>query len=102
MGVIRTDAKGKRYRKEGRSSLCTRRFQAARPLQGTQLAIEAIKASVPMQLIRSLAACLLLLTTGTVPALAQDAASLIALSERLQGEAEARGDMLEAGSTIAA
>ncbi|GGH03247.1 hypothetical protein GCM10007420_19480 [Glycocaulis albus] len=55
-----------------------------------------------MQLIRSLAACLLLLTTGTVPALAQDAASLIALSERLQGEAEARGDMLEAGSTIAA
>ncbi|WP_429912325.1 hypothetical protein [Glycocaulis sp.] len=51
-----------------------------------------------MQLIRALAACLLLLAAGAAPAFAQDAGRLIALSERLQGEAQMRADLLEAGS----
>lgn len=51
-----------------------------------------------MQLIRILATCLLLLATGAATAFAQDVAGLITLSERLQGEAEARADLIEAGS----
>ncbi|MFC4725040.1 hypothetical protein AB6B38_07855 [Glycocaulis abyssi] len=54
-----------------------------------------------MQLIRALAASLLLLAAGAAPAFAQDAGRLIALSERLQGEAQMRADMLEAGSAPA-
>lgn len=55
-----------------------------------------------MHFIRPLAALILVFAACAAPTVAQDAAALITLSERLQGDAEARADLLESGDTFAA
>jgi len=55
-----------------------------------------------MHFIRPLAALILVFAAFAAPAVAQDAAALITLSERLQGEAEARAETLESGEALPA
>ncbi|KPP81804.1 MAG: hypothetical protein HLUCCA04_08345 [Oceanicaulis sp. HLUCCA04] len=55
-----------------------------------------------MHLVRPVAALMLALAACAAPAYAQDAAALIALSEGLQDEAEARVEMLESGEALPA